>query len=48
MINWFTMLTVPIWLTSAGQELWRGNYRLAVISVCFAIANACLATLGGK
>ena len=47
-INWLTMLTVPIWLASAIQELLRGNIRLAIISVCFAIANAMLATLGGK
>lgn len=48
MINWLTLLTVPIWIGSAIQEVVRGNFRLATISMCFAIANACLATLGSK
>ena len=47
-INWFTAATVPIWFASCVQEAWRGNHRLAIISLCFAIANAMLSTLGGK
>ena len=47
-MNWFTATTVPIWIASAVQEALRGNIRLAIISLCFAVANAMLATLGGK
>lgn len=47
-INWFTAITVPIWLASAVQEFIRGNCRLGIISLCFGIANAMMSTLGSK
>ena len=48
MINWWAAATVPIWLGSAVTEFSRGNILLGIISCCFAIANACLAVIGGN
>ena len=39
MNNWFVVANGLCWVGAACESIYRGNWRLAVVSVCYALAT---------
>jgi len=44
-MNWFIIAGGFLWLAGAGVATIEGNYKMAVISVCYAVAQFVLANI---
>ena len=41
-MNWFVLLGGALWLGGAVQYYWAGNWRMAVVAICYAVAQFAL------
>ena len=44
--NYFVASTAVLWLVGAGQYVYSGNWRMVIVSVCYALAT--FALVGAK
>jgi pheromone shutdown protein TraB len=47
-MNWFVVIQAVLCIAASGFEFYRGNTKLAVVYLAWALSNGSMSTMGSK